>query len=148
MNTPSAADVLKLARQCNCLLDVLRTELNDAEIDQREAELIGLAADVAARVFVIFWTMPMRPGFGEAADTFELSGAAGKLRAVTAAMCDAVSRVHASAAEHERRELGEHIGWLQYLASDVAGHLVGEIEQAIAAASPGDVGAAVLPIAA
>lgn len=56
---PTPAAVLTRARQCACLLDVLRHDLNGAGITQREASLIELADDLASGLFRTFWELPI-----------------------------------------------------------------------------------------
>ncbi|MFD1069947.1 hypothetical protein ACFQ2D_08380 [Luteimonas composti] len=132
---PTARDVLTQARRCAGLIDVLRAEI-EQEIGPREAELIGLADDLAARLYRVFWATP---GGGEPSFTGEavlkLSGLAGRLRATTYAMHEmAVRSAQPGEALHDDPD--GLLGWMQCVADDLASEIVAGIEQAIEGNEP------------
>ena len=123
---------LTRARQCDSLLDVLRTELNRIDIEVREAELIELAHDLASGLYLSFWGDSQIGAFPEET---EASGLVGKLQAATRAMVDAVGMASREPDENLRREHSSNVGWLQYIASDILEELVPMLERAAGSAT-------------
>ncbi|MCW5568191.1 MAG: hypothetical protein KIS84_08180 [Dokdonella sp.] len=123
---------LTRARQCDSLLDVLRTELNGIDIEVREAELIALAHDLASDLYLSFWGDSQ---IGAFPGGIEASSLVGKLQAATRAMVDTVDMVSREPDENQRRGHSTNVGWLQYIASDILEELVPLLERAASSAT-------------
>jgi len=140
MNTvalPSAAALLTQARQCDCLLDVLRSELNSDDELPRGAELIGIADDLAAVLYRAFWDTPCGGSSAFKPEAvLDLSGAVGRLWAATSSMRATASQALALPECEQRSHLHCQLGWMQALASDVATGFVQQMQEAIDADEP------------